>query len=177
MAFAESFTTSQLIGHPSAIVFVDTSTGSDIDITERHIYLGKALGGFLVPSGTSTDYIIWPLADTTFQLDDILDKDRSLSVSVQWVSVSAVLYTSTQLTGFTDYSEQFDYDLSTMLAANPLLVNDNSFWENKSKLRLLINSGNNAIVYSSDIVSAQLCYDEATKLRLSSPYYFNESTN
>lgn len=89
----------------------------------------------------------------------------------------ASIYSSTQLSGFTEYNEEFDYNLSSMLAANPLLINDNSFRENKTNLRLFIDSGNNAISYSSDIVSAQLCYDEGTKLRLGSPYYFNESTS
>ncbi len=88
----------------------------------------------------------------------------------------ATIYASSQIKAFTEYNEQFDYNLSTMLAANPLLVNDNSFRGSKDTLRLYIDSGNQAILNSSDIVSAQLCYDEGTKLRLSSPYYFNEST-
>ncbi len=88
----------------------------------------------------------------------------------------STLYTSTQIKGFTEYNENFDYNLSSILASNPLLVNDNSFRENKTNLRLFIDSGDKAVLDSSDIVSAQLCYDEATKIRLSSPYYFNEST-
>jgi hypothetical protein len=64
-----------------------------------------------------------------------------------------------------------------MLAANPLLVNDNSFWRQKTNLRLFIDSGNQAIVQSSDIASAQLCYDLETNLMLNSEYYFNESTS
>ncbi len=88
----------------------------------------------------------------------------------------ATLYTATQIGGFTEYNEEFDYNLSTMLAANQLLVNDNSFWESKTKLRLFIDSGDKAVTNASDIFSAQLCYDEGTALRISSPYYFNEST-
>ncbi len=89
----------------------------------------------------------------------------------------ATLYSATEISGFTEYNEQFDYNLSSMLAANPLLINDNAFRSNKTNLRLFIDSGNQAITNSSDIVSAQLCYDEGTKLRLSSIYYFNESTS
>ncbi len=87
------------------------------------------------------------------------------------------LYVSTQIVGFTSFNEDFDYNLSTMLAANPLLINDNSFKDNKANLRLFIDSGDKAITNASDIVSAQLCYDQGTALRLSSPYYFNESTS
>ncbi len=89
----------------------------------------------------------------------------------------AVLYTSTQLVAFTSFNEEFDYTLTTMLAANPLLVNDNSFMSSKSKFRVLIDSGDQAVVQSSDIESAQLCYDEATKIRTGSEYYFNESSS
>jgi hypothetical protein len=48
-------------------------------------------------------------------------------------------------TAFTLYNETFDYGLTTMLSANPLLINDNSFWGNKVKLREAIDSGNQAL--------------------------------
>lgn len=89
----------------------------------------------------------------------------------------AVLYSSTGLYGFTSYNEDFDYSLTTILNSNPLLINDNSFRINKTDLRLFIDSGDKAVSRASDIEGAQLSYDEATKLRLSSQYYFNESTS
>lgn len=88
----------------------------------------------------------------------------------------AALYSSTDLQGFTPYGEEFDYNLTTMLAANPLLINDNSFRRNKEDVRIFIDSGNQAILEATDIVSAQLCYDLENALRVSSIYYFNEST-
>lgn len=88
----------------------------------------------------------------------------------------AALYSSTLLAGYTPYGEEFDYNLTTMFAANPLLINDNEFRNSKMNLRLFIDSGNQAIIEASDIVSAQLCYDLETYLRLNSIYYFNEST-
>ncbi len=79
-----SFTVSQPIGNPSSIIFIDTSTDIDPNVSERHIYLQKADGTFLVPTGSSTDYIIWPLAYTTFEITGILEKDRALNITVEW---------------------------------------------------------------------------------------------
>jgi len=59
------------------------------------------------------------------------------------------------------------------MSANPMLINDNDFWYNKSKLRVLIDSGNQAILNAEDLSNAQLCYDEATKVRLKAQYLFN----
>jgi hypothetical protein len=123
------------------------------------------------------DYNYWPYADTVISLD-LLDQDSALSITVEWLGdTNNILYASNQLVGLTGYGEEFDYNLTTMLAANPLLVNDNSFWRQKTNLRLFIDSGNQAIVQSSDIASAQLCYDLETNLMLNSEYYFNESTS
>ena len=75
--------------------------------------------------------------------------------------------------GFTEYNEMFDYGLTQMLTANPLLINDNDYFPHKSDLRTSIDSGNQAIIYAQDLFAAQQCYDRATNLRLSSQYYFN----
>lgn len=57
--------------------------------TGRKIYLEKVGGTYLVPDGTTTDYIDWPLSDgATKTLTDILDRDYSLSMLVEWESSS-----------------------------------------------------------------------------------------
>lgn len=123
------------------------------------------------------EYNYWPYSDTVISYD-LLDKMYGLRITVEWLgATNNILYAVTQLVGLTGFGEEFDYNLTTMLAANPLLVNDNSFFRSKTNLRLFIDSGNQAIVQSSDITSAQLCYNEATKLMLGSEYYFNESSS
>ncbi len=174
MPLVANFSTSQTVGAPESINFVDTSTGSDGAISERRIYLAQADGTFLVPSGTTTDYIVWALADTTITIDDILPKDMGLNITVVWVnSGGTTLYDKFRLTGFTLFNETFDYNLTQQCSGNPLLINDNDFFENKSKLRTMIDSGNNAIEFASDIFGANQCYNIATELRLSSQYFFN----
>jgi len=123
------------------------------------------------------DYNYWSYSDSTVDYD-LLDKDYALKITVSWLDGDgATIYSTSGEYGLTSYNEDFDYDLTTILASNPLLINDNSFKENKTNLRLFIDSGDNAILRSSDIVSAQQCYTEATNIRLNSIYYFNESNS
>lgn len=176
MSLVASFAVSQAVGEPSVIILTDTSTGSDGTITGRRVYLRDSLGVYIVPTGTTTDYVLWDYDDASIEID-MLDEDMALSITVEWFNVSlATVYSAVDIVGMTAYSEDFSYNLTTMLAANPLLVNDNAFRKNKSDLRVYIDSGNQAILASSDIVSAQLCYNLATTLRLKSEYYFNESS-
>lgn len=175
MALVPNFTAVQIAGFPSQVVFTDTSTGSDGAITSRRIYMAKVDGSFLVPSGTSTQYIVWPYIDTQITVDD-LDKDYALLITVEWLDVSNnILYSKQLLLAFTIYNETFDYYLTQMMAANPLLVNDNNFFTQKSALRTYIDAGNQALTLASDQENAQLCYDQATNLRTSSQYYFNSN--
>ncbi len=175
MPFVQNFETSQTVGVPEGINLEDTSTGIDADIFERKVYFQISDGSYLVEDGTTTDYEIWPYADTTITFD-VLDEDEAINIRVDWVnSIGTVLYTKTILTGFTLFNETFDYGLTQQLAGNPILINDNNFFFSKMSLRVYIDSGNNALSLGSDITSAQICYSKATALRLSSPYSFNSN--
>lgn len=176
MALTVNFSTSQTPGSPGDIIFTDTSTGTDGSVTQRRIYIQAADGEYLVETGTSTQYEVWSgfPGTTTITLSDILEQDAAARVVVQWLDVSNnILYDKTQYIGFTAYNEDFDYELTQNVAANPLLIDDNNFWYNKLKLRTDIESGNNAIERASDIAAAQQCYDRATSLRVNSQYLFN----
>jgi hypothetical protein len=76
MPITPLFTISQTAGIPDKITITDTSTG-------RRIYLEKATGGYLVPDGTTTDYILWPLATNPFTFS-VLKKDMALRIRVDW---------------------------------------------------------------------------------------------
>lgn len=175
MALSVSFTALSVAGEPENILFTDTSTGTDAAVTQRRIYFRDYLGDFVVEDGNDEEYSEWPipLADTVTL--DLLPFDMSGSITVQWLNVSdVVLYDYTiDAIGFTEYNENFDYQTTQLLASNPKLADDNNFWGNKVKLRTFIDSGNQALTNASDIYDAQLCYNEATKLRTSSQYSFN----
>ncbi len=107
-------------------------------------------------------------------IDALGTKDWALSVKVDWLDVSsAVVETKTIVLGFTVFNENFDFTLSQMLSGNSPLMNDNGFFEKKSLLRTYIDSGNQAVAIASDYLTAQICYDEATKIRDKSQYLFN----
>ena len=82
-----NFTASQSSGLPSNILLTDTSTGSDSSIVARRVYLLQADGTYLVPTGTTTQYILWAYADSTISID-VLSQDTALSITVNWVDTN-----------------------------------------------------------------------------------------
>ena len=176
MPLVASFSAAQTPGVPGTILLTDTSTGTDVAVTQRRVYIQTAAGDYLVEEGVTTEYEAWGdfPSTTELTLTDILDKDYGVRVVVQWLDVNdVVLYDKTLYYGFTCYNEDFDYQLTQTVAGNPLLISDNNFWGNKSTLRGYIDSGDNAITRNSDIAAAQQCYDLATNMRTNSQYFFN----
>lgn len=164
MAIVQNFESSQTIGSPETINLEDTSTGSDAAISVRWVYLVDAQGEYVVPTGTSTDYVVWPYADDTTEIE-CLTSDAALWVTVKWLnSGNTVLYSKTILCAFTLFSETFYYSLTQAQATQsvpPNIVQDTGYYTNKMILRTLIDSGNNAVTYGQDITTAQNMYDGA----------------
>jgi hypothetical protein len=168
MAITVSFTTTQVVGAPQNIVITDTSTGSDVTAVTRRIYLQTATDTYLVPDGNPSDtYILWPIADGSVITLDVLDADAALDVTLMYVNVSGTsVAEDTLLRGFTLYNETFYYSLTQAQALQnqppPMIIQDSNYYSNKMILRTEIDSGNQAIAYGADIVSAQNCYSRAT---------------
>lgn len=175
MSLTVNFETSQTYGIPDSINFVDTSTGTDGSITSRRVYMKTSANTYLVEKGTTTNYEFWDYADSTITLS-VLPKDYALEITVEWMAGDTVVYDKVYTLGFTLYNETFDYQLTQVLTGNPLVINDNNFFPNKSDLRVNIDGGNQAIFFATDLFSAQQCYDRATNLRLNSQYYFNANS-
>ena len=108
MAFIANFTATQYISVPNLIVFDDTSTGTDAAITTRKVYLQKSDGTYLVTSGTTTDYMLWPKSSGNTISYDVLDKDYALTITVEWVSATSTIGDYVVL-----YSKTVDYCFST----------------------------------------------------------------
>ena len=178
MSFSPNFSAESVSGSPSDILFTDLSTGSDVLITSRRIYVSNDIGTFLVEDGTSTEYEVWELPLATTITLDLLDADTACKIVVQWLNVSnAVLYDYTiSASGFTEYNENFLYGQSQRMTYNPLLINDNNFWSNFNKCRTCIDAGNKAITRAADLYSAQQCYDLATEIRVAAQYLFNANS-
>ncbi len=178
MAITASFTVSQTVGLPSNINLLDTSSGSDISAVARRIYITNDAGAYLVPTGTTTNYVLFPLASGASISINVLTKDMALSITLQYVDINGnvVATTAAILEGFTLYNESFYYTLTQAQAQQnqppPNIIQDSNYYGNKMILRVEIDSGNQAISLASDITTAQGCYDRATYMRLNEGNYF-----
>ena len=161
MALSENFTASVSFATQNLLHLVDTSTGTDSLVVSRRVYLTKADGTYLVPQGTSTDYITWSYSVSFIDIN-VLDRDYALDITVEWLNSAGVaLYTKVYAFDFTTYSNFFHYYLTQTQASKPNLINDNNFWYNKLKLLVNIKDADNAIAYGSDIGNAQAALDRA----------------
>jgi hypothetical protein len=169
MAIVPNFSVAQTVGQPSIVILTDTSTGADAAITQRRAFLRKADGTFKVPTGTSTAYVQWAYADASKSID-ALDTDYGFDIVVQWLDVSnIVLYDKTIPSGLTLYNETYNYGLTRMFSANPLLINDDDFFGRMSTVRTVVDSGNQAISFAEDIFAAQQCYNYGSTIRINYP--------
>ncbi len=175
MPLVPNFTTSQQAGLPSNVIITDASTGSDVAIVSRRVFLVNYAGEYLVADGTTTNYTVWPLAQSSISID-CLSADTAIQITVNWVDAGGVtLYTKTSLAGFTLYNETFYYSLTQGQAAisqPSYILQDTTYFSNKSKLRVLIDSGNQAVTLGYDITTAQICYDLATDMVSNQNYLF-----
>lgn len=170
MSFVAEFLVSQSPSNPGIIDFINSSTGSDILITERRIYIQDALGNYLVPSGTTTTYIIWPLADDTISVN-VLTTDTACAIRVDYLNVSGTaLYTSGNTYCFDVYSKLFAYALVQGLV--PPITLDTAYSANLAKLWSCILGAENAITLASDISASQNCLNQAIYLRTNQTLFF-----
>jgi len=172
--FNGNFSISQGVDYQS-FTLTDTSTGTDPSLIDRKVYLFKADGTTLTPIGASNAYIDWPISQSSIVIN-LLDRDYALRIECDWLSSSPLpspsTYTQTILNAFTSNSENFYAGLTRMQASNPLLVSDNNFYSNKSKLRLFIDDAVQSVTEMQDVYLAQNSLDEAYNLISNQQVYF-----
>lgn len=166
MPVTTNFSAEQNYGTITIMTLTDTSTGTGSSITGRLVYIQKYDGSYLVPTGTTTDYVYWPYVSGTGDTItiDVLDKDYALSVSVVYYSGSTVYQTKTILCLFTAYSELFLRQLTQSQEARPSLLSNENFWGNKHKLRTLVDDATQAVSVLNDQTIATYALDEAKKI-------------
>lgn len=134
----------------------------------RRIYLRKADGTYLVPEGSSTDYIDFPFGEGSIKTISLLTEDYCLEVEGQWISNapqpgSTYVYTSTEL--FTWNNELGYLGATRLQVSNPKLINDKNYFNNKSKWRTFIDDARQAVELGNDQYSAQGSLDQATYIK------------
>jgi hypothetical protein len=173
MPLVQNFTVTQVIGSPNNLTFTDTSTGSDVLVTGRRVYLQTAYGTYVVEStNTTTDYNTWLLVNTS-QTFNVLNKDYALNGRVDWVDAGgAVLYTLPIKDIFTQNLEQFHYGLTKYQASNHSITQNTNYYNNKAKLWQYIVSAKNAMTLYGDVSGAQDELDAATNMITNEKSYF-----
>jgi hypothetical protein len=173
MPFVPNFEASQLAGDLSTMRITDTSAGSDVLITSRQVYIRTATGAYLVPTGNASDqYITWSYGSSTTDID-VLTQDYAPSITILWLNAGGdTLYTKEIAFSFTGYSEDFYYELTQGQAGDPDSLRDTPYWQNKMKLRVLIDSANQAISWASDTSAAQNCLNLAQYMIDNESLYF-----
>jgi len=176
MSFTPNFSITQSQSSPNLITIADTSVGSDSNVVIARVFFQKSDGTYLVPSGTTTNYVQISCNGSgkfATTIIDLLDRDYALSVKVDWLNnAHTVLYTLTQVFLFKAYSENFDYGLVSAMASQPNLATDATFLSNKRRVRLLIDSAEQAINYGTDINAAQFCLDDLYNIIQNQSFYF-----
>lgn len=172
MPLTASFSMSQSALAPNIVVATDSSTGSDVAVTQRRIFVVDTESEYYVPSGTTTDYSQWAYADSTISLN-ILTTDIAASVTVQWLNSSnVVLYTVTQEYCFAEYNKQFFYYLVQQQGLVPGVVQDSNYYSNMATLWANIKGAEVAVETGDDIAASQNCLNRATEMRNNENYYF-----
>lgn len=159
MSFVENFTVSQSLGTPSIITFTDTSTGSDVDITSRRIFLLKSDGSYIKDG--ANNYFFWSYNDASIDLD-VFNRDYGLYVTVQWLdNLYNPLYIKNIAIATVAYTKNFINGLTQQETALPNIVGGVNYWDSKAKLQTLVDDADQAIGYGSDYVKAQSFLNQA----------------
>jgi len=172
MPIIPSIAVSQSALTPNEITIVDDSTGSDILITQRRVYIQTASGAYLVESGTTTDYEVWAYASSSITLD-VLTQDECVNILVQWLSAAdAVLYTYENQYALSEYNKQFLVYLVQAQGLTPGIVQDSNYAGNVGLFWTNIIAGINQVEFGAEIAGGQNCFSRATYMRLNQQFFF-----
>ena len=173
MSFSPSFSASQSAASPSTVVFTDDSTGSDGNIVSRRIYCTDYAGNAIIPSGTSTAYIAWPLATNPITVSNLLPNDEACNSNIQWLdSGNNVLYETDADFCFAENNKQFFYYLLQQLALAPQTLQDANYSSNLALYWTYITGAINAIEIGDDLANSQNLLNLATNMLTNQSLYF-----
>lgn len=172
MPLTPAFTAQQSPSNPNIVVLVDTSTGSDSSIVSRRAYIRDSAGNYLVPSGTTTNYVVWSYSDASISLD-ILQQDTAVSIKIDWLDLGGnILYTLTQTYCLDMYSKLFFYQLVQMQGVTPSIPQDTNYFSNMALFWATVEGAENAIVLAEDLSASQNCLNRCTYMMQNKSNFF-----
>lgn len=155
----------QSIAYPELITLTDDSTGTDLGLTGRKIYIRLADGTYLA-NGTD-----WAIGDAQIILD-ILTQSTAPEITVQWLTGAAVTYTYTNTFDFNLYDYVFALGLLSDQTGEPGVIQDTNYYNNFMKFIVNLVNSENAILYGGDIYSAQGALNVNQNMILNESKYF-----
>lgn len=175
MPFSQNFSVLQTPANPAYILLDDTSTGSDSAILSRKITITDCNGDYIVPTGTSTTYIAWALANDPISLN-VLTNDVAVNIRVDWMDglngTGTVLYSLNNNYCLSEFSKQFMYYLVQLQSLNYNIIQDNNYWGNMGILWTNIIGAINAVEIGNDIFASQTCLNRVQNMITHQSYYF-----
>lgn len=174
MALTPSISVSQSAQSPNLVTLTDTSTGSDVTITKRRVYITDNTGTYLVESGTTTDYEAWDDFPATTSITlDILTEDKAVHILVQWLTAgNSVVVDYEDDYPLVEYNKQFFYELWQQQGLNPGIYQDTNYNNNLAILWSSIHGAIQCITLASDLSASQNCMNIGTNMRLNETLYF-----
>lgn len=176
MPFSQNFTVAQTPANPAFIILTDTSTPPNdyatYDINTRRITITDAFGNFIVPAGTTTNYIDWPLLNNPISLN-VLTQDTAVNIKVQWLDVlGEEKFKLDNNYCFTEFNKQFLYYLIQLQSMTYSIIQDNNYWGNVGILWTNIIGAINTVEIGNDIFASQACLNRATFMSQNQANFF-----
>lgn len=160
MALTVNFTSSESLSSNNLVTFTDTSTGTDLTITTRRIYIRLANGNWLTTAGESTTsaYESWSYSLATIQLD-LLSRSTTANVTVEWYAGASLVYTKTILMEWDLYDYVFLFGLLSAQTSFPAVNDNQGYWPNSFAMITNLFQSESAVTNMDDLYSSQAALD------------------
>ncbi len=171
MAISPNFSASQSIAYNNLITLVDTSTGSDLTLTNRRVYIVTADGSYLVQSGNTNNYTDWAYGLSSIQLD-VLTAATSPEITVQWYAGDTFVTEKTISFCFDLQDYVFMLGKLSNQTGSPGILQDTSYYNSMIQFIVNLDNGENAITYGDDIYSSQGALNRNQVFITNEDFYF-----
>lgn len=158
MPISPAFTVSQSIVDTANLTFSDVSSGS-ATLTTRRIYILNSSGAYVVPTGTTTSYIVWPYSDASIEVTLPVDIAQSCNVTVQWYNGVTLVTELTQAVEWDLQQWLFAFGLLQTQTSQPRIVQDTQYWPDTWTFLTNLILSESATEDMADIYSAQSSLD------------------
>ncbi len=174
MPLTVSTEVSQSFIAPENITVTDTSTGSDVAVTVRHLIIQDAFGNYLTGDGT-VNYNVWPIVNLSITLPLLTELigDTAANVLTQWLDVNGVvLYSDNNNYPFPNWGKNFFVYLVQNQGLTPGVYQDLTYSGNLAVFWANLQAGINQVEFGNDPAGAQNCFNRTNQMRLNENTYF-----